>query len=795
MDGDDNEWVLSWDALCHHCEYSLSHLMPDNARFLAERMVSISRWKYAAASASSRGATADSDYGSMAMLVSEWKGRIWRSGYLLALSYYRCCDPQNARSSLIDLSNEMPGTCPPDCSLLLAQCCYDCGRYVEGVEVLVPGDEESSLPRIRTYKPLDGPQYLTFVSVPPVLPTGGPGLHLLGKLLLKLKQPAQAEKCFLQSLQLDNLMWCSFEELCKLGYKGDPTLLLVHNSGTPNPIKTFSIAPQGNTASSTCAFVSPIDFAKLVSSQMIQTNTCNISGIPSVTPTVSRPTPETTSSLLKQSESYTPIPLQLLSTTQDSHSLTCTIPNTPAPLPPSTFSLISPAVASPPLSLQLPPQQANTMKKAQCHETEKICQPQFPDVPSLHPFHISDTPCHDPSSDKPFLHSKALPSALMKVLMSLASSYWLLSKYRCEEFLQVIYSLSEEHTNTPWVLSQIGKAYFELADYKNALQVFSKLHSKYPHYLNGMEFYSTLLWLTKKNVELENLSHELVTRSPSAPQSWCTLGNFSSLCNDHNKAIKNFTKAYKLDDNFGYACTLLGHEYLLLEDYDKAYEWFSKAVSLNDGDYRGWYGLGFINLQKTGNCKEAEYYFTRALSIFSSNPSLQTYLAISQYQQGNKTKALDCLSNVVARDPLYILARLMRSVVLIELDKLQEARTELEALCRLSPSESHVYHLLSRVHSKLGDTESASEYTAQARVAELGITHNANAAGTMLTKLGYVQAVSGLTTSTGTSPFLPGVVANKLFGTTASSIVVDPSQSQLSFTATDHSLTTHSTTE
>lgn len=207
------------------------------------------------------------------------------------------------------------------------------------------------------------------------------------------------------------------------------------------------------------------------------------------------------------------------------------------------------------------------------------------------------------------------------------------------------------------------------------------------------------------------------------------------------------------------------------------------------------YGLGFINLQKTGNCKEAEYYFTRALSIFSSNPSLQTYLAISQYQQGNKTKALDCLSNVVARDPLYILARLMRSVVLIELDKLQEARTELEALCRLSPSESHVYHLLSRVHSKLGDTESASEYTAQARVAELGITHNANAAGTMLTKLGYVQAVSGLTTSTGTSPFLPGVVANKLFGTTASSIVVDPSQSQLSFTATDHSLTTHSTTE
>jgi anaphase-promoting complex subunit 3 len=54
----------------------------------------------------------------------------------------------------------------------------------------------------------------------------------------------------------------------------------------------------------------------------------------------------------------------------------------------------------------------------------------------------------------------------------------------------------------------------------------------------------------------------------------CIIGNCYSLQKEHDTALKYFTNAVKLDQNFAYAHTLSGYEYIANEDSEKAKKCF-----------------------------------------------------------------------------------------------------------------------------------------------------------------------------------------------------------------------------
>ena len=47
----------------------------------------------------------------------------------------------------------------------------------------------------------------------------------------------------------------------------------------------------------------------------------------------------------------------------------------------------------------------------------------------------------------------------------LGTGYFALARYSCQEALQVFNSLTPSQRDTPWVLSKIGRAYYEMANY------------------------------------------------------------------------------------------------------------------------------------------------------------------------------------------------------------------------------------------------------------------------------------------------------------------------------------------
>ena len=63
----------------------------------------------------------------------------------------------------------------------------------------------------------------------------------------------------------------------------------------------------------------------------------------------------------------------------------------------------------------------------------------------------------------------------MTLFRDMGKAYQALCQYDCRKAIQLFSDLPLQHANTGWVLCQIGRAYFEIAEYK-------KVSSFYLHF-------------------------------------------------------------------------------------------------------------------------------------------------------------------------------------------------------------------------------------------------------------------------------------------------------------------------
>lgn len=210
---------------------------------------------------------------------------------------------------------------------------------------------------------------------------------------------------------------------------------------------------------------------------------------------------------------------------------------------------------------------------------------------------------------------------LLELLVRLASGYLELKKFNCQGALHHLGSIPLQQRDTPWVLAQIGKAYYELSNYPEAEKVFSRISKMAPSRTKDTDIYSTVLWHLKHDTELAFLAHELVEAERTSPEAWCTIGNSFSLQRDYDQALKCFRRATQLDPKFAYGYTLQGHEHMANEEYEKALLEYRKAVGADHRHYNGWYGLGKV-YEKLGKYDMAEKHYRAAANINPTNSIL-----------------------------------------------------------------------------------------------------------------------------------------------------------------------------
>ncbi|KAJ7380485.1 anaphase-promoting complex subunit cdc27 [Desmophyllum pertusum] len=295
---------------------------------------------------------------------------------------------------------------------------------------------------------------------------------------------------------------------------------------------------------------------------------------------------------------------------------------------------------------------------------------------------------------------------LMSLLKHIGQAYVHLSSYECKQALTAFSSLAPHHYNTGWVLTQVGRAHFELAEYQLAEKVFAKVRQLEPYRIEGMEIYSTTLWHLQNEVALSALAQDLVETDRTSPQAWCATGNCFSLQKEHDTAIKFFQRAVQVNPAFTYAYTLLGHEYVLTEELDRAMSCFRQAIRTDSRHYNAWYGIGMI-YYKQEKFNLAEIHFRKALSINPSSSVLYCHVGVVQHAMKKSEAALITINKAMTIDPKNPLCKFHRASILFSMDKHQEALEELEELKKIVPREALVYFLISKVYRKLGQNHLA----------------------------------------------------------------------------------------
>ncbi|OVA20244.1 Tetratricopeptide repeat-containing domain [Macleaya cordata] len=288
---------------------------------------------------------------------------------------------------------------------------------------------------------------------------------------------------------------------------------------------------------------------------------------------------------------------------------------------------------------------------------------------------------------------------LLRLLRTLGEGYRLSCMYRCQDALDVYHKLSHKQYNTGWVLSQVGKAYFEMVDYLEADHAFTLARRASPYSLEGMDIYSTVLYHLKEEMKLSYLAQELISTDRLAPQTWCAMGNCYSLQKDHETALKNFQRAVHLSSTFAYAHTLCGHEYVALEDYENGIKCYQSALRIDTRHYNSWYGLGMVYLRQE-KFEFAEHHFRRAYQINPRSSVIMCYLGTALHALKRSEEALEMIEKAILADKKNPLPMYQKANILVSLERFDEALEDLEELKEYAPRESSVYALMGRIYKR-----------------------------------------------------------------------------------------------
>ncbi|KAF7185502.1 Protein bimA [Pseudocercospora fuligena] len=304
------------------------------------------------------------------------------------------------------------------------------------------------------------------------------------------------------------------------------------------------------------------------------------------------------------------------------------------------------------------------------------------------------------------LAEKQAMSSLLDNFRQLALGANAASKFDLQNAITHFRTLPTAQRETPWVLAQLGKVYYEQAEYRQAEDCFDRLIKMQPSRIEDMEIYSTVLWHLKKESTLAFLCRVLRDNHFDAPQTWVAVGNAFSLSREHDQAISAFKRATQLDGKFAYAWTLMGHEYIANEAFDAALSCFRQAVAADRRLYNGWFGLGKC-FQQMGKLEEAERHYRIAASINPSNPTLLVCIGVVLERLRNKKGALANYSKALELAPGQALARFKKARVLMHMKYYDEALDELQTLRDQAPDEANVWFLLGKCHKGLQDRAEA----------------------------------------------------------------------------------------
>ncbi|DBA01288.1 TPA: hypothetical protein N0F65_001793 [Lagenidium giganteum] len=619
--------------------------------------------------------------------------------YLLATCYYRAGHASRA-IAVLEKTRRAANR------YLLAICCFQQRRWAEAESALL-GVENAHLSDPATRENI---------------PNGAAGHYLMGRICRQANRRQQAIECFVKSLEMDPFLWAAYDELCELGadveaekFFGDSTYFTEDARGHDEFLNQNEDLDNNNNNNS--HFISHQHHPAFGN----ETPVIGPAFTPQPPPERSEPSDFVTpGSAPRQSVHTTPIQ----STYRTPGSATSAeVLKKPRVMP--AGAPVNPRTRKA-LRRPLIENDDKHRRNARLSFSSAISEETTPVAPSSKSpidspftpvatrlFHTKDSPeqPHESSTKSVAVDTYAHQSItgqheLLRLLSSFGVIMNHMSAFKCQEALELLERLPQSQLTSGWAQHQIGRAYFEMADYNQAHEVFRAMHREEPHRMAGLDLYSTTLWHLKKEVELSYLAQQVTDFDRLSPEAWCVAGNCFSLQKEHDTALAFFQRAIQLNPAFTYAYTLSGHEYVANEDFEKAINCYRHAIRTDARHYNAWYGLGTIYYRQE-KFEFAEYHFKRALEINPRSSLLHCFLGMVLHSLRKYDEALHVLAIAGELQPLNPQARFQRANVLITMHRLDEALGELKIVRNFAPRESSVHFMMGKVAKKLGRLDEA----------------------------------------------------------------------------------------
>ncbi|KAI8886960.1 TPR-like protein [Backusella circina FSU 941] len=253
-------------------------------------------------------------------------------------------------------------------------------------------------------------------------------------------------------------------------------------------------------------------------------------------------------------------------------------------------------------------------------------------------------------------------NTILILFHSLANAYMYQSLNECGETTLQLMKLDNGQYSTPWVVSMIGKAYYNSGDYNTASLLFDYNFVRAPWYCETIPFYTTSLWYLEKKYELNLVAYKMKQNKCHRYEAYIAAGNWTKLVGRANETIDWFKKAVEHDPSRYYGYALLGYEELEKEDYLAAKEYFMSCMVANKRSYLGWFGLAkaFQGLRSYDMAKTLLY---EAVRLHPHHPVILSTTAEVLTELQKYDEALQCISKSIKIHPRKECIELQQKIV------------------------------------------------------------------------------------------------------------------------------------
>lgn len=274
----------------------------------------------------------------------------------------------------------------------------------------------------------------------------------------------------------------------------------------------------------------------------------------------------------------------------------------------------------------------------------------------------------------------------------------------------------QENKQSTKIMYALANIKYDNGDAQAALAFLNTIISATPNYIKAYLLKAKILMNSDAKIEeantfLKSVDPNIIARSEDFLKIdyYKMLAQLAQKRNEHDEAIKNYEKALEINRNDVETITIVADFYVQEHNASKAQEYYDKALAIDPRYPRAIVGKTeiYVLLEQSDKI----YLELAKLDIPSiKNPELLTRIARIYYNVEDKVMAMKLNDAAIKADPSYIEPYIANSVILLDLNRIDEIKPIAKTLEKLNQNNYSYFMVMGILEHAEANYKQAAQY-------------------------------------------------------------------------------------